>query len=200
MQLLTALRWFAVLLAIAIVGVQAALWLRPAPPIVIETGTAVVGAPFTLSDHTGKTVSDVDFRGRYVVLTFGWTRDPDITPALLQLLVAALDGLGPKNKAITPVFVTVDPGRDGPEDIKATSERYGPKLIALRGSNEMTTALTRAYRLPVTRVQDTMLPGGYSLDHPAVYYVLGKDGGFRGVVPFTTDVKALTGDLRKLTE
>lgn len=198
MRVLSMLRWSAVLLAAAIVGAQAINWLRQQSPNVVETGIARVGAPFTLSDQNGRLVSDVDLRGKTVILTFGWTRDTDVTPATLQLLMAAIDAVGPKTEAIVPVFVSVDPERDGAAELEAISARYGHNIVPLRGDSAAISAMTQAFRFPVTRISDTMLPGGYTLDHPAVYYVLDKDGSFRGAVPYTTDVQALAGDFRKL--
>ncbi len=197
---LRALRWFTVLLALAVVSAQAIVWFRQRSPNVIEIGTAAVGAPFTLFNSDGRRVSDADFRGTAVVIVFGWTRDPDVTPAVLQLLMAVHARLGPKDNRFYPIFISVDAARDANIDLRVFSERYGSALVILGGAEDDISALTKAYRLPVTRIPDPVLPNGYSLDLPSVYYVLGKDGRFRGAVPYTTDVKALAGELRKLTE
>ncbi len=197
---LPALRWIAVLLAIAIVGVQATAWWRARSPSSVDFGSALVGAPFSLVDQTGQRVTDIDLRGRAAVLVFGWTRDTDVTPALLQLLVAALADLGPKDEAPAAVFISVDPDRDGPAELKTITERYGGRIITLRGDRDTIKALTRSYRFPVSRITDALLPGGYILDHPAVYYVLSRDGSFRGAITYTTSVQELAGELRKLAK
>ncbi len=197
-RLLPILRWFAVVLAVAIVVAQAIARYRQNTPNVVESGTAKVGAPFTLTDTTGRRISDTDLRGRNVVLVFGWTRDPDVAPAMLQLLMAAKSLLGPKDDRFLTVFITVDPARDGNLDFYYFSKSYESEMLMLRGSEDETAALTKAFRFPITRVSDPVLPNGYSLDHPAVYYILGKDGSFRGAIPYTTDVRALAGELQKL--
>lgn len=197
---LTILRWFGLGLAAALVAANLFIWFGSGPPRAIESGTPKVGAPFTLLDSQGRPVSDTDLRGKTVVLVFGATRDEDVTPALLQLLLAALDRTRPKNDAIQPVFVSVDPERDGASELKAFSERYAGRILVLGGSERQISELTQAFRLPVTRIPDAVLPGGYRLDFPAVYYVLGKDGRFRSAVPYTTDVTSLTDVLQNLAD
>ncbi len=80
-------------------------------------GKALVGGPFSLVDHTGRKVTDKDFRGRYMLVYFGFTYCPDVCPSGLQVIAAALQKLGPKADRITPIFITVDPERDTPAQL-----------------------------------------------------------------------------------
>ncbi|MET0481605.1 MAG: SCO family protein, partial [Aestuariivirgaceae bacterium] len=98
------------ILALLIGGV--ALTRAPDNTAVLTTGKALVGGPFRLTDQHGKTVSDTDFRGKYMLVVFGYTFCPDVCPAELQVVTAALDALGPKAERIQPVFITIDPERD----------------------------------------------------------------------------------------
>src|SRR5204863_3002463 len=75
-------------------------------------GQALVGGPFTLTNHKGKRVTDQDFRGRYMLVFFGFTFCPDVCPSALQVVSAALDKLGPKADRFVPILVSVDPERD----------------------------------------------------------------------------------------
>src|SRR5271169_6860418 len=79
------------------------------------SGTALIGGPFALTDSSSKTVTDQDFRGRYMLVYFGFTHCPDICPAELQVIAQALDQLGDKAKKVVPIFITVDPERDTPQ-------------------------------------------------------------------------------------
>src|SRR5204862_331622 len=74
-----------------------------------SAGQALVGGPFTLIDHTGKRVTDQDFRGKFLLVFFGFTNCPDVCPTALQVMAAALDKLGPNAARITPVLISVDP-------------------------------------------------------------------------------------------
>src|SRR5262245_51167075 len=94
-------------------------------PQVGTTGTALIGGPFTLIDQNGKTITDRDFRGKYMLVFFGFTHCPDICPAELQVMSAALDALGPKVEEVVPVFVTLDPERDTPEVVGAYVKNFG---------------------------------------------------------------------------
>ena len=102
-------------------------------PKVETTGTALIGGPFTLVDQNGKTVTDRDFRGKYMLIFFGFTHCPDICPAELQVMSAALDALGPKADDVVPIFVTLDPGRDTPEAVGAYVKNFGKTFVGLTG-------------------------------------------------------------------
>ena len=97
-------------------------------------GQALVGGPFTLTDHTGKRVTDQDFRGRFMLVFFGFTYCPDVCPTALQVMAAALEKLGRKAEQITPVLITVDPERDTPEQMAMYVKSFHPRLVGLTGT------------------------------------------------------------------
>lgn len=198
---LSRLRWLTLLLAAVVLALQVVAYFVPRQNgPVVHHGVADVGAPFSLTDHLGRAVTDQSLRGRPVVIYFGWTRDPDLTPAALQILSSALDHLGPTAGAIVPIFITIDPERDSMKDLKAFVVRFHPRLIGLIGKKDGTDALIRAFRLYAAQIPDASLPGGYRLDHASLYYVLGADFRFRGLVPHTTDVGVLAAELENLTK
>src|SRR6185295_8522777 len=88
------------------------------------SGKALIGGPFTLTDASGKTVTDADYRGRYMLVFFGFTGCPDICPAGLQLISAALDKIGAKADNVTPIFISVDPERDTPQKVGAYAKNF----------------------------------------------------------------------------
>src|SRR3990170_5030588 len=94
----------------AVAALTVGLGLRPGP-VTVESGAAKVGGPFTLTDHTGKRVTDKDFRGRIMMVFFGFTNCPDICPSALQVMTTALDKMGSKASDITPVLITLDAER-----------------------------------------------------------------------------------------
>jgi protein SCO1/2 len=93
------------------------------------SGTALIGGPFTLVDQNGKTVTDQDFRGRYMLVFFGFTHCPDVCPAELQVMSASLDELGPKADEIVPIFITLDPERDTQEAMGAFVKNFGSRFV-----------------------------------------------------------------------
>jgi protein SCO1 len=175
------------------------LWLeRVRPNSVVETGTAAVGGAFRLIDQTGRTVTDRDFLGKNLVIHFGWRLDPDLTPAALQVLAASLDKIGRKTETVVPLFVSIDAERDNAQNLKDFIASIDGRISALSGSAEAISALAKAYKLYFKRLPDAQLPGGYSIDHASLYYVMGTDGGFLGVVPHTTDSAALAQEITRL--
>jgi cytochrome oxidase Cu insertion factor (SCO1/SenC/PrrC family) len=161
-------------------------------------GQALVGGPFTLTDHTGKRVTDQDFRGRFMVVFFGFTFCPDVCPTALQVMAAALDKIGPKAEQITPVLITVDPERDTPEQMAMYVKSFHPRLVGLTGSPDEIAAVAKAYRVYFKRVPDPKSSGGYTMDHSAIIYVMGPDGAFRTHFPYTVDANAMAERLGKL--
>ena len=99
------------------------------------SGSAPVGGPFELTDHTGRRRTDADFRGKLVVLYFGYTYCPDVCPTELQSISLALDKLGAAAaEAVQPLFITVDPERDTPARLADFVSSFHPRLIGLTGS------------------------------------------------------------------
>ncbi|MGI9386836.1 MAG: SCO family protein, partial [Methyloligellaceae bacterium] len=84
-----------------------------------STGKALVGGPFTLTDHRGKRVTDRDFRGRFMLVYFGYTYCPDVCPADLQILSTALESIGTNADHFAPIFITIDPERDTKEQLSS---------------------------------------------------------------------------------
>jgi protein SCO1 len=152
------------------------------------SGKALVGGPFALTDHTGRRVTEKDFLGRYMLVFFGFTNCPDICPSGLQVITAALDKLGTKADAVTPVFITIDGVRDTPEKLNAYLKSFHPRLVGLTGSDAEIAAAVKAYRVYVQKVTDEKTPTSYTFDHAAIFYLMGKDGAFIAPIPHTTDV------------
>lgn len=155
------------------------------------TGKPLVGGPFTLTDHTGKRVTDKDFLGRYMLVFFGFTHCPDICPSGLQVMTAALDKAGPKANDVTPVFITLDSARDTPELLAKYLKSFHPRLVGLTGSAEELAAAAKSYRVYSQKVADEKSPENYTYDHSAIFYLMGKDGAFITPIPHTTDVDEL---------
>ena len=167
----------------------------------VTTGKALVGGPFKLTTHTGERVSDETFRGRLMLVYFGFTYCPDICPAGLQVMTAALDKLGSKAAKIAPLFITVDPERDTPEQLKAYAGSFHKNLIGLTGSLEEIDKAAKAYRVYYRKVQDPAL-SDYTMDHTSFFYLMDGKGEyithFPHVVPPEKLAERLATELAKL--
>jgi protein SCO1/2 len=158
---------------------------EPSPTELIEgllSGRAPVGGPFELTDQTGHRRSDADFRGKLVVLYFGYTYCPDVCPTELQSISLALDRLGATAEAVQPLFITVDPERDTPARLADFVSSFHPRLIGLTGSPAEIRKTAIAYRTFFAK-NSAAAPGDYSVDHTGFIYLVGKDGQYLGFLP-----------------
>lgn len=148
---------------------------------------SLFGGPFSLTDHTGAQRSDKDFRGKFMLIYFGYTTCPSICPANLQHMADALDRLGDKADGIVPIFISIDPGRDRPEVIKKYVGHFGDGFVGLTGSEMDVRAIARAYRVHRRKVvEKDAAPQDYLVDHASLTYLMGPDGKFRTLFPHNT--------------
>jgi len=162
------------------------------------TGTALIGGPFTLVDQNGKTVTDRDFRGKYMLIFFGFTHCPDICPAELQVMSAALDALGSKADEVVPIFVTLDPERDTPEAVGAYVKNFGKNFVGLTGSPTAIANAAKTYRVTYSKLEYKGKDGnyGYSIDHSALVYLMDKDGQYLINFTYGTPAAKMTETMR----
>jgi protein SCO1/2 len=174
----------------AFIGLLIALMLLAAGGYLFLTGTQpaalTVGGPFSLIDGDGKPVTDQTWRGKYMLVYFGYTFCPDVCPTTISDLSDALDKLGAKADRVQPLFITVDPKRDGPAVVKQFAAAFGPRFIGLTGSQEQIAAAAKAYRVYYAEHRTGPGPDDYSMDHSSVVYVMGPDGRF--IAPVRADL------------
>ena len=145
----------------------------------IAQTTAAVGRAFELTDQEGRTVTDRDLKGHPFLVFFGFTNCPDVCPTTLFEVSEILRALGPDADKVNAVFVTVDPERDTPDQLKDYLSSFDPHMRALTGSPATISAVAKAYRVYVKKVPQE---NGYTMDHTAIVYLMDKDGRF--VAPF----------------
>jgi len=158
-------------------------------------GRGTVGGPFTLTDQNGQKRSDSEFRGKLMIVYFGYTFCPDVCPADLMAITQALDALGAAAEGVQPVFITVDPERDTPL-LKDYVAAFHPSLVGLTGSAEEIRKVANSYKAYYRKVPGER-KGEYSIDHAGVIYLMGRDGEYLGFLPPQTAPEKLTEVLRK---
>jgi protein SCO1/2 len=155
-----------------------------------------LGGDFSMPDHTGKVRTLSDFKGKVVVLFFGYTQCPDVCPTTLSEVAAALKELGPKAKDVQVLFVTVDPERDTPEILAQYVPAFNPSFLALRGSAaELETA---AKQLKVFYQKSPTPSGGYTMDHTAGSFIFDKHGRIRVLISYGAGASVFAHDLAQL--
>jgi protein SCO1/2 len=179
--------------AVLIFGTGGFIWLS-------QGGTAsFVGGPFTLVDANGRQVTDRDFRGKYMLIYFGYTYCPDVCPTTLNEVAAALDQLGGRADRIEPIFITVDPKRDTPAVVKQYVAAFTPRLIGLTGSDEQIAKVAQEYRVYYAEHRTGPGQNDYTMDHSSVLYLMGPDGKFVAPIRADADGAQMAADLSKLT-
>lgn len=181
-------------------GVMSAVLLATLPsgtPTVQSTGKALVGGPFALTDASGKRVTEKNFSGRPLLVYFGFTHCPDVCPAGLQIIAAALDKLGDKAKGMGAVFITVDPERDTPQLLGQYVASFHKDIVGLSGTPEDIAAVTKAYRVYVKKVPDEASPDEYSVDHSSFMYLMDGNGEYVRHFPHSVDATELAEVLSK---
>ncbi len=155
-----------------------------------------IGGPFALVDHTGKPRTDADFRGKLVVIYFGYTYCPDICPADLLAISQALDMLGSAAQQVQPLFITVDPERDTVEHLADYVSAFHPSLIGLTGAPDAIRKVATAYKAYYARVESSDHKN-YVVDHTAFIYLVGKEGQYLGFLPPSTAPERLGEVIRQ---
>jgi cytochrome oxidase Cu insertion factor (SCO1/SenC/PrrC family) len=144
---------------------------------VVSTGTPDVGGPFKLVDQTGAVKTDRDFRGRYLLIYFGYSFCPDICPTTLAVMAQALEKSG-KTGRVTPLFITIDPERDTPQVLADYMKAFGPTFVGLTGSVAAIKDVEKKYRVYAAKkpIDPNNPKRGYGMDHSSVIYLMGPDG------------------------
>ena len=157
--------------------------------------TSAIGGPFKLVDQDGKAITDQDFKGRPLLVFFGYTHCPDVCPTTLFEMSEVLHVLGKDADRVGALFITVDPERDTAPVVKDYLSSFDPHLRGATGDQNAIDAVEKAYRVYAKKVPTK--DGDYSMDHTALVYLMDKEGRF--VAPFKLDrtPEQAAADLRR---
>jgi protein SCO1 len=160
------------------------------------TGTEL-GGSLRLEDAEGQARTLADFRGKVVVVSFGYTHCPDVCPTTLADQAKAMKLLGAESSRVQVLFVTVDPKRDTAELLRQYVPAFDPSFIGLRGDDAATEQATKAFHV-YAKARPGASPESYTVDHSSQSFVLDPQGRLRLVVPYGTAPSAIASDLRLL--
>lgn len=160
-------------------------------------GEAGIGGPFQLEGADGHAVTDRAFRGKYMLVYFGYATCPDVCPTTLADVAAALDALGARGAAVQPVFITIDPARDTPAVLGPYVANFSPRFVGLTGTAEQVAAVAREYRVYYARHRTGDGPNDYTMDHSSILYLMGPDGAFITPIPADEPPAAMAADIAR---
>jgi len=147
-----------------------------------STGAALVGGPFQLIDQDGKAADQTLLEGKWSAVFFGYTYCPDVCPLTLSALGAAQKEMGRRGRDLQTVFITVDPARDTPAQLKSylSAPVFPRPVTGLTGTPEQIAAAAKVYRAPYSREGEG---AGYLMNHPAMLYLMDPNGRFNRIIP-----------------
>ena len=158
--------------------------------------SATIGGPFSLVDVKGETVTDQTYRGKWMLIYFGYTFCPDACPTALTNISGALATLGPEAEKIEPLFITVDPKRDTPKVMADYLQSFDLRIVGLTGSQAQTDSAAKAYRVYVAPQKDA--GDGYLVDHSAFFYVMNPQGKFVNIIAGDASGAGIADKLRAM--
>lgn len=163
----------------------------------IDITGAEYARDFQLTDHNGQARSIKDFKGKVVVMFFGYTQCPDVCPTAMAELAEVKRALGPDGARLQGLFVTVDPERDTADVLKAYMANFDPSFLALRGTPEQLAAVAKDYKVYYKKV-DGKTPTSYTMDHSAGSFIYDTRGSIRLYTRYGAGAAPLVDDIRLL--
>jgi protein SCO1/2 len=152
---------------------------------------------FTLTDHTGKPRTLADFKGKAVVVFFGYTQCPDVCPTTMAEMATVMQKLGPLADQVQVLFITLDPERDTQELLASYVPAFDKRFLGLRGTLDQTAKTAKEFKVFYAKVPGTD-PGSYTIDHTAGSYVFDRDGRLRLFIRHGQGPDPIVHDLREL--
>ena len=174
---------FTLLAAIAllalVLGYLVAALISPSPPLSQPTQTLSLDGSFNLIDEAGQPVTQDSYEGKFKLVYFGFTYCPDVCPMQLEVVSHALDIAKISPEWLTTLFITLDPERDTPEDMKIYTDNFHKSIIGLTGSSEQIQQAAKAYKVYFQKVADPETTGGYTVDHSSIVFLMGPDNTYK---------------------
>jgi len=169
---------------------------RPAAPM---EGNALVGGAFSLTDHTGKPVTEKSWPGKYKLVFFGFTHCPDTCPATLQKIASLMQQFDPKGEKIVPLFITVDPERDTADAMAKYVSNFGHSIVGLTGTEAQIKDVEEVYKVYAAR-QPGQTKGEYAEymeDHSAFIYLMSPDDKLLQTISFDEPAEGMIAKVKE---
>jgi protein SCO1 len=168
------------------------------PPALAATSSVTIGGPFTLMASDGTTVTDQTYRGKWLLVFFGYTSCPDICPTTLFEIATALEKLGPDAAKVQPIFITIDPQRDTPQVLEEHTRSFDQRIVGLTGSPDQIAAAAREYGAYYIRRNTGAASETDGIAHSSYLYLMNPLGQFARAVDGGTSAERLVEILREL--
>ncbi len=189
--------WISCVLAAVVLLAWVGRDLFPEKPGEIGSGTALINGAFSLTGANDQPVTEHDFRGKYILVYFGYTHCPDICPTTLLLMQNVISHMQPRSRDIQPIFISIDPERDTPKVASDYASHFGPDMIGLSGTPEQIKAVAENFKIYYSKVEAKDSALGYMMDHSGFIYLMGPDASYLTHFPHNVSERELEEGLRK---
>lgn len=157
----------------------------------------ITGA-FSLVDQGGRAVTEKTYRGKWLLIYFGYTNCPDICPTTMNEIAEVMDGLGVAATKVQPLMISIDPARDTPKALAKFTAAFDSRIVGLTGTLAQVKAAATAYRVFYAKEPNKSDPKQYTMTHSAYLYLMRPDGRFARVFAYGDDTDAVVAGIRKL--
>jgi protein SCO1 len=181
-----ALAVVAVAAVAAVAGTVTAVSLHRAPQAKAAPHPPRIGGHFELVTPDGSTVTEATFRGKWLLVYFGYTFCPDVCPGTLMSMTQALQNIGPLADKVQPIFITFDPARDTPQIMGEYVKNFDPRFVGLSGTPQQTAAAAKVFHVYNSAKRLDANSSEYVFDHSSYIYIMDPNGNF---------VNLLAGDM-----
>lgn len=185
--------WSAALAATAMFVV----WKLQAPPASTRVAEAEFRPVFTLPDSEARPRDSAEFRGRYLLVFFGFTNCPDVCPTTLSEVAQVMDDLGAEAARVQPIFISIDPERDRALGLDDYTSAFHPAILGLAGDQAATAAAARSFRVYFEREDDAAAPDGYTMSHSPGLFLVDPDGQWLRQYAYGTPADDILNDLKE---
>jgi protein SCO1 len=181
------------LVTIAIVGF---IWLQVSTRSEPRADDPAFRADFELTDHQGMVQTDEDFAGRWMLVFFGFANCPDVCPTTLAEVAAVMDALGSDAVEVQPLFISIDPERDTPEQLADFVPAFDANIIGLTGTPEQIKRTSESFRVYYEKIEEAASPNGYTMGHSSQLFLFDPQAGFVGAWTYGTPAEEILSDLK----
>ena len=182
--------------AIAIVGF---VWLQVSTRGEQQTDEPAFRADFELTDHQGTVQTDEGFAGRWMLVFFGFTNCPDVCPTTLAEVAVVMDALGSDAAEVQPLFISIDPERDTPDQLAEFVPAFDPNIIRLTGTPDQIRRTSESFRVYYEKIKETASPSRYTMGHSSQLFLFDPQGGYVGAWTYGTPAEEILSDLKART-
>jgi len=187
----------AVVALLAVAGVWFSRQMAPDPaPTAKEVLRAAISGKFSLIDHTGQAVTEETYRGKWLLVFFGYTYCPDVCPLTLSTIADVLAGLGTDAAKIQPLFISIDPDRDTPAVLAKYVTAFHPRLVGLTGGAAAVQAAAKSFRVYYAKAGGAAGPKDYLMDHTGYIYLMTPTGLIERPFSHTTPPQKILAAVR----